>query len=148
MCSGPYGQRPGHQPHPKASENLSIAGLQSHTQAAGGTPSFLTFQPHLAEASALEKKDLQGSNAQASATGSPLALGSIPGEGEGGAVQRVFPEGIFEQPPRRPLVPLISITGVGCRMAGCTHAAMSSAKTFLQIFLWVLRRNNLEFGES
>lgn len=73
------------------------------THAGGGrNTQLLTSQPHLAEASALEKKDLQGLMLKPLPQGRPW-LWASPGEGEGGAVRRVFaPEGIFEQPPQAP----------------------------------------------
>lgn len=105
------------------------------THAGGGrNTQLLTFQLHLAKASALEKKDLQGLMLEPLPQGGPR-LWASPGERGGGAVQRVFSwRASLSSLPRHPLEPLVSITGVGCCMAGCTHAAMSLAKTFLQIF--------------
>lgn len=112
---------------------LSVAGLQSHTQAAGGTHRF-SLSSRTRQRPGLKKKDLQGRVLEPLPQGGPW-LWASPGKGGGGAVQRVFPQrASLSSLPRRPLAPLISITGQHRCSVGCTHAAMSLAKTFLQIF--------------
>ena len=74
VCSGPYGQRSGYQPHPKASENcLSLACRHTRRWREEHAASHFPAAPGRGQCPG--EKGSAGSNAQASATGSPLALG-------------------------------------------------------------------------